>query len=264
MMETGITGWPLDRTLSPVIHAELFRLSGTEGYYREYPTEPSRLPVLLSRLHGAGLRGLNVTFPHKTEVIRHCVGLDGEADAISAVNTLMSVDEGWKGYNTDVVGFRHILRSVDAPDPVCVIGSGGAARAAARELTEDARDFSIFCRSPEMWLGDGRAYSLENLEECMKISSGTLVNATVLGWNDDDDFPVHWNIPGGFMFMDLNYNPNWTWRNSLQTRGIRVVTGEHMLVRQAAESFRIWTGFEADEEALSAITDKLLSREEQT
>ncbi len=263
-MEIGITGWPLDRTLSPVIHAELFSLSGIEGCYREYPTEPSRLPVLLSRLHGADLRGLNVTFPHKTDVIRFCVGLDGEADAVSAVNTLMSVDEGWMGYNTDVAGLRHTLRCFNAPDPVCVIGSGGVARAAARALAGDERDFSIFCRSPEMWSGEGRAYSLEDLEECMKISSGTLINATVLGWKDDDDFPIYWNIPGGFLFMDLNYNPNWSWRNSLRTRGIRVVTGEYMLVRQAAESFRIWTGFEADEEALAAITDELLSREEQT
>jgi len=263
-METGITGWPLDRTLSPVIHAELFRLSGIEGYYREYPTEPTRLPVLLSRLHGASLRGLNVTFPHKMDVIRHCTKLDGEAEAVSAVNTLMSVDEGWMGYNTDVAGFRHVLRSIAPPDPVCVIGSGGAAMAVARALAGETRDFSIFCRSPETWSGEGLAYPLVDLEECMKISSGTLVNATVLGWEDDDDFPVYWNIPGGFLFMDLNYNPNWAWRNSLRARGIRVVTGEHMLVRQAAESFRIWTGFEADEEALAAITDVLLSREEQT
>ena len=263
-MDIGITGWPLDRTLSPVIHAELFRLSGIEGHYREYPAESSGLAVLLSRLHGEGLKGLNVTYPHKTDAMRYCSGLDEEAQAVSAVNTLTSVGEGWVGYNTDVAGFRHALSCFNAPDPVCVIGSGGAARAAAKALTEEARDFSIFCRSPETWSGEGRVYSLEDLEECMKISSGTLVNTTVLGWQDDDDFPIYWNIPGGFLFMDMNYNPDWLWRNSRKARGMRVVTGEHMLVRQAAESFRIWTGFEVDEESLADITRKLLSREEQT
>ena len=261
-MELGITGWPLTRTLSPVIHSEFFRISGIEGSYRDYPVEAEELSPLLTRLHLVGLKGLNITHPYKTVAPDSCCDLDPEAEAAGAVNTLLSVDGGWKGFNTDVTGFRFCFAALDAPDPVFVVGAGGAARAVARALTLESRNYTIFCRSPVMWGGKGKALSLEQLDEHMKISAGTVVNATTLGWRDDDAFPLRSVMPGRFHFVDLNYNSRWEWRNRLSDHGILITTGEGILVRQAAESFRLWTGVHFGEAVIERIIEELHHREE--
>jgi shikimate 5-dehydrogenase len=112
-----------------------------------------------------------------------------------------------------------------------------------------------------MWSGDGHARQLGELNSSLDVSAGTVVNATTLGWNNGDSFPVERAIPGRFHFFDLNYNPGWLWRNRLRDRGIRVATGECMLARQAAESFRIWTGTEVGEEVVAGVMAELLSPE---
>ncbi len=256
-MELGITGWPLAKSHSPAIHSEFLSVSRIEGSYREYPAEAEEVFPLLTRLCLAGLRGLNVTYPYKIAVLDSCCDLDPEAAAVGAVNTLLSVDGGWKGFNTDVTGFRHSFGELGAPDPVFVVGAGGAARAVTRALVLGSRSFTIFCRNPAIWSGEGRALSLEELDEHVKVSSGTVVNATTLGWKDDDAFPLQSVIPGRFHFIDLNYNPRWEWRNRLSGHGIRITTGEDMLVRQAAESFRLWTGVSISEAVISRIIGEL-------
>lgn len=86
---------------------------------------------------------------------------------------------------------------------------------------------------------------MTELERWLEGPTGTLVNATPLGWNSDDPFPG--TPPEGWSFVDLNYNPRWTWRNGLTRRGVRVRTGEEMLVEQGALSFRFWTGIAVTE-----------------
>jgi shikimate dehydrogenase len=261
-MELGITGWPVARTHSPIIHAEFLRISGIEGSYREYPIESDEFAPLLARLHLVGLRGLNITYPYKTTVMDSCCNLDPEAAAIGAVNTLLSVDGGWKGFNTDVTGLQQCLGALDAPDPVFVIGAGGAARAVTRALALASRNFTVFCRNPVMWGGEGKARPLKELSDHLRISSGTVVNATTLGWKDDDELPFKSVMPGRIHFIDLNYNPRWEWRNRLSDHGVNITTGEGLLVRQAAESFRIWTGVHIGEAVISRIIDEFGQRED--
>jgi shikimate dehydrogenase len=256
-MELGIAGWPLEGSLSPKIHSEFLRISGIEGAYRPYPIEADEFFPLLTRLHLVGVRGLNITSPYKTMVLDSCFDLGPEAVASGAVNTLLSMDGGWKGINTDVAGFLDSFNAFGCPDPVFVAGSGGAARAVCRALSLESRNFTVFCRNPVMWGGEGKALPLSELSVHVGVSSGTVVNATVLGWQDDDEFPLEVATPGRLCFYDLNYNPGWEWRNRLGDCGVTVHTGEDMLVRQAAESFRLWTGVALDEGVLSGVTAAL-------
>jgi hypothetical protein len=83
-------------------------------------------------------------------------------------------------------------------------------------------------------------------------AAATVVNATPLGWKDDDLFPFE--IPDGWFFADLNYNPRWNWRNRLLSP---VRTGEKMLVEQAAESFRLWTGYTPGKELKSKVLERI-------
>jgi shikimate 5-dehydrogenase len=90
----------------------------------------------------------------------------------------------------------------------------------------------------------GKLQSLLNRRD-----GGVVVNATTLGWKNSDTVPIDSFPESGWTFFDLNYCPEWPWRDSLVAGGVRVITGEKMLLYQAASSFRLWTGREPDLEA---------------
>lgn len=246
----GLVGWPLVKSLSPAIHAAFLAEAGLAGSYTALPVEPARLGAELSRLLEEGFTGLNVTFPHKSAASRYCISLDADAEGTGAVNTLSAADGGWAGGNTDVEGFARAFRGSGFSPPLLIVGSGGAGRAAARAAVLMGADHVSFGRTP----GPGVA-GLDGLaEEIRRGGRGTIVNATTLGWRDDDPFPAPDRLPEGFSFMDLNYNPGWRYRGTLARNGARVATGERMLVAQATLSFRRWTGVAVPEEAaLAAI-----------
>ncbi|MCD6588352.1 MAG: hypothetical protein J7K88_07360, partial [Candidatus Fermentibacteraceae bacterium] len=217
----GLVGWPVSHSLSPEIHSMFLEYFGIKGSYSLFPVKPENLKPFLEDSGNGRFAGLNVTLPHKSAAAMLCNSLSPEAQRTAAVNTLVFGDGGVRGYNTDIAGFKTF--SADLPSPFFVVGSGGAAAAVSDAL--EATDYFVLKR--------GDVILPEN-----RPAVATVVNATPLGWNDDDLFPFE--IPDGWFFADLNYNPRWNWRNSLLSP---VRTGEKMLVEQAAESFRLWTGF---------------------
>ena len=235
----GLVGWPVAHSFSPVIHSLFLEQFGIDGTYNLFPVEAEKFAALVSELGSRKFTGLNVTIPHKIASVKICDTLSPEAEAAGAVNTLVFEQGSLKGYNTDIAGFRTMIRNL--PKPFFVLGRGGAAGAVAAAL--NGRDVVFLSRG-------------EGIPGKNRPSEATVLNATPLGWNDDDVFPF--DIPEGWSFVDLNYNPGWNWRNNLV---VPVVTGEKMLVEQAAESFRLWTGFTPGEKlktkALERIRDKL-------
>jgi len=193
-------------------------------------------------LHRYGYAGLNVTAPLKSRAAVVCESLDDRSLALGAVNTLTRTGQGWAGSNTDVEGAALALASMPRPRGAAIVGNGGAARAVRLAACEAGIPCEVFARTP----APGET-PLSALGE--RLESGSLdlvVNATTLGWSDDDVFPVPAGLPGVESFLDLNYNPGWSWRNAIGRSGCRVYTGELMLAGQAAASFRIWTGFPPD------------------
>ena len=237
-MRTGLLGFPVAHSMSPVIHVLFMEEAGIQGEYRLFPVVHEELPAVIHDLRDEGFTGLNVTVPHKKAVIELCTLLSEEAAISGAVNTLLFHREGIEGFNTDVQGFKALSREL--PSPFMVLGKGGAAMAVSTAA------------------GPGNCRLLSRGEEIPQWGpgeKGTIVNATPLGWNDRDPFPLE--IPSGWSFLDLNYNPGWQWRNSLRGRGIRVITGERMLVEQAACSFALWTGYTPEEELKKRALERI-------
>ncbi len=222
----GLVGWPVSHSLSPAIHSLFMRHFGVDGTYELYPVEPGNLTAFVTGPGSGRFTGLNITVPHKIAAMKLCDSLSPSAESAGAVNTLVFEPEGLRGCNTDITGFRAMTR--DLPTPFFVMGRGGAAAAVSAAINS----------SEVILLARG-----EVIPEANRPAMATVVNATPLGWNDDDVFPFE--IPEGWCFADLNYNPCWRWRNRLNTR---VITGEKMLVEQAAESFRLWTGYTPGED----------------
>ena len=255
----GLTGWPLEHSLSPLIHSEYLKFCDLNGEYELYPLLPELFVNEASILLETGITGLNITYPHKAAAYRICDEIKGDAAVIGAINTVHRIEGVTYGYNTDTCGFRHLLSLLSPPEPFFIVGAGGAALAVDSVFSSNGAESVVFSRNPEAWRGNSTARKLDEIESAiLNTEDCTVINATTLGWMDDDSFPVDTESLKDRFFIDLNYNRFWKWRNLLHTQSSRVFTGESMLVYQAAESFRIWTGIMPEtEDVLLMIQHKL-------
>ena len=260
----GVLGWPLEHTLSPVIHSAAFRQMGFDWMYLSWAVAPEDLESAIGGLRALGALGANVTMPHKETVMRHLDELSGDARTVGAVNTIQRVGHTFVGHNTDVDGFRHFLEGdagIDAGGMrVLVLGAGGAARAVVRaldglgvaDLVVAARDLDKSTKVVEL---ASRAHgSAISWDEATGSASGydMVVNATPVGTGSGDPLPdVAWG--NGQVVVDLVYDPPSTALvERARAAGAHAWGGIGMLVHQAAASFQIWTGQDPPLETMSA------------
>jgi shikimate dehydrogenase len=136
----GLLGWPVAHSRSPVIHNHWLAHYGIPGRYVLFPVPPEKLEAAVRGIAALGLRGCNVTTPHKQAIFPLLDRVDDLARKIGAVNTVVVEKDGTlTGFNNDGNGFIQSLRDADPqwrPDsgPIVVLGAGGAARAVVASL----------------------------------------------------------------------------------------------------------------------------------
>jgi shikimate dehydrogenase len=241
-VKLGLLGFPVAHSLSPGIHGLFLRECCIEGSYELLPTPPESLPAMLELLRNGAFHGLNVTMPYKRRVFELCDQITTTSNRSGVVNTVKTESGLLLGHNTDTEAFS--CEASGLPTPFLIVGAGGVSRAVSAALK--GREYSVFARTPS----DAGHMPMSQAARHLTGAFGTVVNATPLGWRNDDPFPL--TPPQGWTFMDLNYNPGWRWRNELPRNGVTVITGESMLVRQAALSFSFWTGITVRDELFRA------------
>ena len=256
----GVLGWPLEHTLSPVIHNAAFRALGLDWAYFAWPVEPSLIGDAVRGLRALGSAGANVTMPHKEAVIEHLDALEGDAQATGAVNTIENRNGTLIGHNTDVSGFRAMLvqdigLSVSGKRAV-VLGAGGAARAVVKALHDDGADVGVVARRVELAERLREEIDVEVIAWSDSLEAARtadlVVNATPLGMHGEDPLPTC-SFNADQTIVDLVYNPPVTpLVERARAAGADSWGGLGMLVHQAAASFRIWTGQEPPIEMMSA------------
>lgn len=130
----GLIGNPVGHTLSPMIHNTLAERFGHNLVYVPFPVEAGRVAEAVAGASALQILGLNVTVPYKSEVIPCLREVDSLAASIGAVNTLVSVPGGYRGYNTDMEGLFRAMETEKirvAEEEILLLGAGGAARAVA-------------------------------------------------------------------------------------------------------------------------------------
>ena len=258
----GLLGWPLDHTLSPVVHNAAFRSLGLDWIYLTWPVPPKRLEMAIDGIRALGMMGANVTMPHKEAVLDYLDAISGDASTIGAVNTIQRVGDMLVGHNTDVDGFAEFLRQEAGCDPAgkraLVLGSGGAARAVVKALGDlGAADITVAARDPDK-SGDLRLISPQGITlrawsevDSAAAESDIIVNATPLGMKGEDVLGRA-DFNSGQVVVDLVYRPPTTRMiERARSAGATAWGGLGMLLGQAAASFRIWTGQDAPLEAMS-------------
>jgi shikimate dehydrogenase len=255
-----VLGHPVRHSLSPSIHNAAFRHQGLDLAYVAFDVPAERLSSALLGLRALGVHGANLTLPHKEAVLPLLDEVDPLAARVGAVNTLVHDESVLRGYNTDISGFMEALRVLlpeGARGMEClVVGAGGAARAVVAALVEDeasrvwvcnrthARAVSL-CATASSWSRVAcEAVELTDVETVARRAQ-VIVNATSVGLAAPvKDFAIHVDtVHSGQVLLDLVYGARTTALvEAALARGARAIDGREMLVRQAAGSYRLWTG----------------------
>ncbi len=248
----ALIGWPVEHSLSPVLHNHAFRQAGLDWHYVPLPVAPGQLAQAVRSLVTQQFAGANVTTPYKQAVIPYLDELAPEAQAIGAVNNLVVHHGRIIGHNTDAGGFLASLAEVgfDPAGATCaVLGAGGAARAVVWALNRAGALVHVYNRTPEHALELARpGVQVHSLAELPQVPSDTclLVNATTLGFGLQKNlspWPDGYPISARWLVYDLVYGPQPTpLLAAARSAGATAIDGLGMLVHQAAHSFELWTG----------------------
>lgn len=260
-----LIGHHLSHSISPVIHRAGLESLGIAGSYEILETAPEELIERIKFLKSNDYNGFNVTIPLKVPMALFLDHIDRSADVSGSVNTIKILDDRtFYGYNTDIYGFINAIPASIRKDlngaSVCILGTGGASRAAAVGLIElGVKQISFYSRNiinssemvnylrktfPQITFNLYQVQSTGELFNCAMI-----VNTTPIGMkgNSADQMPLALDVihklPSGTVVYDVIYNPAQTLLlQKAKNFGLETINGLDMLINQAAKAIEIWTG----------------------
>jgi shikimate dehydrogenase len=228
-----------------------------EWSYEALDLTPEDFEVRARKLADRGFVGANVTVPHKEAALAVAGEASEAATEIGAANTL-SFGEGWiRADNTDAPGLLAALPASPAGKRALVLGAGGSARAATWVLAGEGASVDVWNRTGERaerlvrdlgMRGEGRIAAV-TAEQVTASEYELIVHCTSIGLAGEEPFgrlPIDpGDLDARLTFVDLVYGGEETALvREARGRGATVVDGLEVLVRQGAESLRIWTGLE--------------------
>lgn len=271
----GVFGHPVAENPTIVMQEAAFQALGLNWRYLTIEVYPCDLAAAMQGLRAFNMRGINLTIPHKVDVLKYLDEISPAAQLMGAVNTVVRQGERLVGENTDGKGFMQSLRLEGGVDPqgkhIVVLGAGGAARAITVELAlAGAAQITLVNRTPDR----GQALAgLLNQKTAVKAlytpwdhafalpeGSEVLVNATSIGLYPNVDSRPHLDynsIRPGMTVCDVIPNPPRTaFLEQAEARGACTLDGLGMLVYQGAIGFKLWTGLEAPVEVMGRALEQ--------
>ena len=277
----GVLGWPVEHSMSPVMHNAAIQAAGLNACYLPFPCPPEDLGDVIAGLRGMGFLGANVTIPHKQTVIEHLDGLSEESRFTGSVNTLYWEGDRLMGTTTDAPGAVLNLREAGIEldgKRVTILGTGGAARALAFVLARGScagagggresfrlPELTLLGRDPDKaerlsqdiaaGSAAGTAVRSGLLAEFAALGGGAdlIINCTSAGMTPDvRGCPIDPALldPRQVVY-DIVYQPRETvLLREAGRKGCRTVEGIGMLVHQGAASSRIWFGRDPDTDVM--------------
>jgi shikimate dehydrogenase len=269
----AVIGDPIEHTLSPTMHNAAFRSLGMDYVYVAFRIRRNQLARATAGFRALGIVGVNVTRPHKTSIVRFLDRIERNAREIGAVNTVVNTDGTLCGYNTDGQAALGVLQGIAgslSDKKVVILGAGGAARAITHFLSKTVPCISILNRTHSRGSklaaetarrskAQCRAYGLTKADLRKEVPEADLVINTL----PVDIFPRFGAIlvreelirPGMIIF-DANYVHRSDFLVNAERAGATATDGLEMLVRQAALSFRLWTGREPPIDVMCAAANQ--------
>lgn len=250
-----VIGHPIAHSKSPIIHGRWINHFSLDAHYDVMDIKPELLERRIGEFKNMGVKGFNVTIPHKQTIMPLLDHLADTAKAIGAVNTVvMNADGSYTGHNTDAYGFIENLRQQDSSwspqsGPVAIYGAGGAAFAAVYALAEaGCSDIRIINRTSKRADELQKQLNvpvtfvpLDNQEAAIK-DAALIVNTTPCGMEGYPPLPCPFDqLRDDAVIYDIVYIPLLTpFLQEAQKRQLKTITGIGMLICQAQAAFELW------------------------
>ncbi|KXT76869.1 shikimate dehydrogenase [Streptococcus sp. DD12] len=262
----AVVAHPIKHSISPFIHNFAFNSLQINGVYLAWDIGEEDLAETVANIRRYDMWGINLSMPYKRAVIPYLDSLSAEAELIGAVNTVVNDSGRLVGYNTDGIGFFHHLKKTFAFDvrqkALVLLGAGGAGTAImAQAALYGAKEISVFVREKSLEKTAKKIASIKAKTACaihvyaitddLTLQSALdradlLVNATSLGM-DGVTSPLSEGIRlrQQLLVADAIYQPFETpFLIRAKESGLQTTNGLGMLLYQAAEAFKLWTGQE--------------------
>lgn len=258
----AVIGDPIAHSKSPLMHNAALQAMEVNGVYTAFHVKPEQLEYAVAGIRALGLGGVNVTIPHKERVMAYLDEVDGSAQVIGAVNTIVHRDGKLHGHNTDGLGYVRSLKEemqADIPSSrIVIIGAGGAARGIAHALlTEGCKELIIANRTVERaqsladdlsGFGNVRAVMLGDAPAIAPHDVDIIIQTTSVGMHphiEASPVSAEW-LQAHMLVSDIIYNPLETaLLQAAKAKGCRIHNGLGMFVHQGAIAFELWTGLKA-------------------
>ncbi len=249
------------------MHNAAFRALGLDAVYLAFDVPPAELDAAISGARALGVRQLAVSIPHKEAVVAHLDGIDETARAIGAVNTVTRAADGrLLGANTDWLG---AVRAIESVRPIAgaravVLGAGGAARGVVHGLVSCGARVTVLNRTVERaaeLVAELGADASGPLDALADHDHDIVVNTTSVGLREDASPVAASALRSDSLVMDSVYEPERTrLLADAEAAGATPLSGKWMLVHQAAEQLRIWSGKDAPLDVMAEAFDRAAAR----
>ncbi len=269
----GLIGNPVGHSISPFIHNTLADKLGINLAYTAFKVDSGEVETAVKGAYALGIKGMNVTVPHKQEVMGALVSVDELAKSIGAVNTLVRVDGGYKGYNTDYLGIKRqlVCDGIDITGrEVIILGAGGASRAVTFMCATTGADrVYLLNRSvdkAEQLADDVNTYvgrmcvtamPLDGYRKLKGYKDGSGYKYIVIQTSSKGLYPDVDGTPvedEAFYDMveaaaDIIFNPSETrFMRMVREHGAKAYNGLEMLLYQGVAAFELWNDLEVPDE----------------
>lgn len=273
----GIIGNPVKHTKSPAIHNYISKQLNKNMIYVPFEVTGD-VNKAVQGAYELSIHGMNVTVPWKEEVIKSLVDIDDLARRIGAVNTLVRVDGGFKGYNTDMIGLERefIDEGIELKGKdVVMIGAGGAARAVAFMCAKnDVKSITILNRTVEKakaiaddvntYIKDENKTTIVSvlpLSDYEKIEANEFIaiQCTKVGLAETDgaaieDISFYKKVTYG---VDLIYRDGTLFQQMVNENGGKAYTGMKMLLFQGIAAYELWNDVKISDEIINGVKEVL-------
>ena len=261
---TGVMGYPVKHSLSPIFQNAAFEHLKLEYIYIPLEVSPENLERAISGIKACNFRGVNLTIPHKQQVVQYMDEISDQSRMLGIVNTVINDKGRLTGDTTDGMGFIRSLKQdgnfYASGKKAFILGAGGASYAIAGALISEGIDTVFICNRTEE-----KAFRLkQHLSEKVGFKNvqvvpfnernntawwkdiHLLVNTTSLGMKPDNPMMIDEQHLDRLEFVyDIVYNRKTELLKAAATRGIPCLGGLSMLIYQGAISFEMWTGRKA-------------------
>lgn len=267
----GAFGCPIDENPTGVMEEAAFAAKGLNYRYLTIKVNPGDLKTAMEAVKIFHMKGINLTIPHKVEVLKYLDELSKAAQIIGAVNMVVNKEGKLWGDNTDGKGFLNALYQQEETPlnrTITILGAGGAARAISVECAlAGAKQIHILniekdqgeqlCNDLNFKTNANADFTLWENTADIPEDTEILVNATCVGLypNIDQKPDINYDTVSGKMLVcDVIFNdPHTLFLKEAEMRGAKTINGLGMLVNQGALNFEMWTGIKAPIELMKDV-----------